>query len=85
MAQLIVRNLEENVKAKLKRRAELHGCSMEAEIREIVQRTLEKEGWEVVQAKDGVDGLEQLAKHQPEVILLDLMMPRMDGFQFVAE
>ncbi len=57
----------------------------EAQIREIVQRTLQKEGWEVLQAKDGVEALEQVNKHQPEIILLDLMMPRMDGFQFVAE
>lgn len=57
----------------------------EAAIRDIVQRTLQKEGWEVLEAKDGVEALEQVARHQPEMILLDLMMPRMDGFQFVAE
>lgn len=57
----------------------------EAEIRELVQRTLQKEGWEVSLAKDGVEGLEQVTKQQPELILLDLMMPRMDGFQFLAE
>ncbi len=37
MAQFVVRNLEENVKAKLKQRADLHGRSMEAEIREILR------------------------------------------------
>lgn len=57
----------------------------EAQIREIVQRTLEKEGWEVSLAKDGLEALEQVRRDAPEVILLDLMMPRMDGFQFLAE
>jgi len=37
MAQLVVRNLEEDVKAKLRRRAAAHGCSMEAEVRAILR------------------------------------------------
>jgi len=57
----------------------------EPAIREIVHRTLEKEGWEIYQAADGQEALTQVAKVQPEIILLDLMMPRMDGFQFLTE
>ncbi|MEO8609650.1 MAG: response regulator [Chloroflexota bacterium] len=57
----------------------------EPAIREIVNRTLEKEGWEVHQAADGVEALKQVADVKPEIILLDLMMPRMDGFQFLTE
>jgi len=57
----------------------------EPAIREIVQRTLEKEGWEIYQAADGQEALAQVANVQPEIILLDLMMPRMDGFQFLTE
>ncbi|MCB9076821.1 MAG: ammonium transporter [Anaerolineaceae bacterium] len=53
--------------------------------REMVRRTLEKEKWLVYEAENGRIGLEQLADHQPELILLDLMMPEMDGFQFIAE
>jgi signal transduction histidine kinase/DNA-binding response OmpR family regulator len=54
-------------------------------IREIVHRTLEKEGWEICEAQDGQEALEQVAGMEPEIILLDLMMPRMDGFQFLTE
>ncbi len=57
----------------------------EAAIREIVQRTLEKEGWEISQASDGVEALKQVSSFKPEIILLDLMMPNMDGFQFLNE
>ena len=57
----------------------------EAAIRDIVNRTLEKEGWEVYQAADGIEALKQVADVKPEIILLDLMMPRMDGFQFLTE
>ncbi len=51
----------------------------------LMARMLEKEGWTTMQAADGVAGLEQLEHHKPALILLDLMMPRMDGFAFVAE
>jgi CheY-like chemotaxis protein len=57
----------------------------EPAIRDIVNRTLEKEGWEVHQAADGVEALKQVMTVKPEIILLDLMMPRMDGFQFLTE
>ncbi len=53
--------------------------------RTLMARMLEKEGWTAMQAVDGVAGLEQMAKQKPGLILLDLMMPRMDGFAFVAE
>jgi signal transduction histidine kinase/DNA-binding response OmpR family regulator len=55
------------------------------QIREIVQRTLVKEGYEVSEAVDGQDALEKLNADPPEIILLDLMMPRMDGFDFLLE
>jgi hypothetical protein len=53
--------------------------------RTLMARMLEKEGWTALQAVDGIAGLEQLAQHKPALVLLDLMMPRMDGFAFVAE
>ena len=43
---------------------------------------LTRENFEVVTAKDGVDGLQQLQDVAPDVILLDIEMPRMDGFEF---
>jgi CheY-like chemotaxis protein len=53
--------------------------------REMLRRTLEKEGWAVTEAENGRVGLEQIAAQTPSLILLDLMMPEMDGFEFVAE
>jgi CheY-like chemotaxis protein len=45
---------------------------------------MEREGWSVVEAANGRLGLEQLAAGRPDAIVLDLMMPEMDGFEFVA-
>ncbi len=53
--------------------------------RQVVRRTLVKQGWTVAEADNGRLALEQVAKHKPSLILLDLMMPEMDGFEFVAE
>ena len=52
-------------------------------VRKITSRLLAREGYQVVLAKDGVDGLEQLIELRPDVILSDIEMPRMDGFDFV--
>ncbi|PAS98203.1 MAG: hybrid sensor histidine kinase/response regulator [Candidatus Dactylopiibacterium carminicum] len=49
-------------------------------VRKITSRLLEREGFHVVTAKDGVDALEQLTEYKPDVMLLDIEMPRMDGF-----
>jgi signal transduction histidine kinase/DNA-binding response OmpR family regulator/HAMP domain-containing protein len=57
----------------------------EAVIREMMRRTLEKEGWAVIEAENGRAALERVAENPPGLILLDLMMPEMDGFQFVTE
>jgi chemosensory pili system protein ChpA (sensor histidine kinase/response regulator) len=51
-------------------------------VRKITSRMLTRENFEVVSAKDGVDGLQQLQDVAPDVILLDIEMPRMDGFEF---
>jgi CheY-like chemotaxis protein/nitrogen-specific signal transduction histidine kinase len=53
--------------------------------RDLLRRRLEKEQWTVIEAENGRTGLEQMEKNQPELILLDLMMPEMDGFQFLDE
>ena len=52
-------------------------------VRKIISRLLAREGYQVVLAKDGVDALEQLLDVLPDVILSDIEMPRMDGFDFV--
>ncbi|MDX2218821.1 MAG: Hpt domain-containing protein [Burkholderiales bacterium] len=51
-------------------------------VRKITSRMLTREGYEVATAKDGVDGLKQLQDIMPSIILLDIEMPRMDGFEF---
>jgi PAS domain S-box-containing protein len=53
--------------------------------RELLCRILEKEGWDVDEAGNGKMGLIRVAERQPDLILLDLMMPEMDGFQFLDE
>lgn len=49
-------------------------------VRKITGRLLSREGYVVLTAKDGVDALEQLAEVVPDVMLVDIEMPRMDGF-----
>ena len=51
--------------------------------REMMRRMLEREGWAVSEAENGRIGLERVAGSRPGLILLDLMMPEMDGFEFV--
>ena len=51
-------------------------------VRKFTTRLLVREGFEVVTARDGVDALKMLADRTPDVILLDIEMPRMDGFEF---
>ncbi len=53
--------------------------------REMLRRTLEKNGWTVTEATNGRNGLATLETSAPDLILLDLMMPEMDGFEFMRE
>jgi CheY-like chemotaxis protein/nitrogen-specific signal transduction histidine kinase len=53
--------------------------------RDFLRRALEPEGWTVDEAENGQIGLARVAKSRPGLILLDLMMPEMDGFEFITE
>ncbi len=53
--------------------------------REMLRRILEQQGWHVDEAVNGRVALVRMAEHRPALILLDLMMPEMDGFAFIAE
>jgi PAS domain S-box-containing protein len=53
--------------------------------RQIVRRLLEQEGWQVSEAENGRVALDSMAVQRPELILLDLAMPEMDGFEFLEE
>ena len=50
-------------------------------VRKVTSRLLERQGYDVVTAKDGVDAIEQLETIKPDLMLLDIEMPRMDGFE----
>ncbi len=53
----------------------------ERHIVRLVQVNLERQGYEVLTAYDGVECLEKAKSEQPDLIVLDVMMPRMDGFE----
>ncbi len=52
-------------------------------VRRVTQRLLEREGYRVALAKDGLEGLELVTAERPAVLLTDIEMPRMDGFDLV--
>lgn len=52
-------------------------------IRNLLARYLEKEGFETLQAEDGIDALVKLRDTLPKVIVTDLQMPRMSGWEFI--
>ena len=54
-------------------------------VRKIITRQLVRAGYQVVTARDGVDALEQLGEINPAVMLLDIEMPRMDGFELAQQ
>ena len=53
-------------------------------VRKVTSRLLERAGYEVMTAKDGVDALARLEERQPDLLLLDIEMPRMDGFEVAS-
>lgn len=54
-------------------------------LQEALEAILELEGYDVRTARDGLDALEQVQAGLPDLIVLDLMMPRMDGYAFARE
>ncbi len=53
-------------------------------VRRVTQRLLERNGMRVLTARDGAEAIELLAEHIPDIILLDIEMPRMDGYEVAA-
>jgi PAS domain S-box-containing protein len=51
----------------------------------LLKYILEENGFEVVEAEDGIDGFEKASRHKPDMIISDANMPRMDGFQFLRK
>ena len=56
-------------------------CDDERHIVRLIQVNLERQGWEVVTAFDGKEGLEKIKTEKPNLVVLDVMMPYMDGFE----
>lgn len=55
----------------------------EATTREMTRRQLEKEGWQTIEAENGAEALAKMREDVPDLIVLDLMMPKMDGFETI--
>ncbi|MCF7201006.1 Hpt domain-containing protein [Pseudomonas oligotrophica] len=53
-------------------------------VRKVTSRLLERNGMNVMTAKDGVDAISQLQERKPDIMLLDIEMPRMDGFEVAS-
>jgi len=54
-------------------------------VRDMLERTLSRLGWGIRTAENGLVAIDRIAEAKPDLVLLDLMMPEMDGFQFLAE
>lgn len=53
----------------------------EAEIRDVLRLYLEKDGYDVTEAADGMEAMEKLRKESPDLAILDIMMPGLDGYR----
>ena len=54
-------------------------------LRNIIVFNLKKAGYEIAEAEDGVDALEKMQNFHPDILILDLMMPKLDGFGVLKE
>ncbi len=54
-------------------------------LREMITRKLDKEDYETIQAVDGKEGLERMREEKPDLVLLDLIMPGVGGFEVLEE
>ncbi|HZO27921.1 MAG TPA: response regulator [Chloroflexota bacterium] len=57
----------------------------EDDVRRLIQIKLKKEGFEVLTAVNGLEGFEKARDEHPDVVLLDVMMPKMDGYTAAAK
>lgn len=55
----------------------------EQDLLDLIEYNLKKEGFDVLKAEDGLEGIEVAREHNPDLVLLDIMMPKMDGLEVV--
>ncbi|MDP9170312.1 MAG: response regulator, partial [Acidobacteriota bacterium] len=90
-AEYITKPVDRDRLASILKRFQLPGAKSalivedDPDSRDMIRRMLESEGWRVREAGNGVKGLEELTRERPSIIFLDLMMPEMDGFEFLDE
>jgi CheY-like chemotaxis protein len=53
-------------------------------VRRVVSNMLKQHGWEVQMARDGLEALDMISRETPAAVLLDIEMPRMDGYELIA-
>ena len=54
-------------------------------VRSLMHATLTRDGFAVIEAEDGIEGCRLYEKHRPDLLLVDVLMPRMDGYQLCRE
>lgn len=57
----------------------------EDQLRRVMRDLLEREGYEVVEARDGVQALAEVDRHAPDIIVLDLNLPGLDGYSVLGQ
>lgn len=68
-----------------KRKATILVAEDDPDLRELYSITLETEGFSVIKAKDGEEALSFAKAHRPDLVLLDIMMPKLDGLSVLSE
>ncbi|MDZ7681766.1 MAG: response regulator transcription factor [Fodinibius sp.] len=57
----------------------------EEDLLDLIEYNLKQEGFNVLKAKDGIEGIEMARQYSPDLVLLDIMMPKMDGMEVVEK
>ncbi|MFO7537726.1 MAG: response regulator, partial [Chloroflexota bacterium] len=56
----------------------------EARMRRFIRMNMELEGYQVIEAANGMEAMEEVRQHTPDLVIMDVMMPEMDGFEALA-